>query len=109
MKNLGPRRLVAVRRGPREMGLPESQVPQLPRDRHREVEGEVVSDKMAKTVVVVVKRLTRHAKYGKVIRRVTRIKAHDEKNECHVGDKVRVRETRPLSKDKHFRVIQVVE
>ena len=91
------------------MGLPESHAEQAPRDRRREMVGEVVSDKMAKTVVVVVKRLTRHAKYGKVIRRVTRLKAHDEKNECHVGDKVRVRETRPLSKDKHFRVIQIVE
>ena len=75
----------------------------------REVVGEVVSDKMQKTVVVVVKRLTRHAKYGKVIRRVTRLKAHDEKNECRVGDRVRLVETRPLSKDKHFRVMQIME
>ena len=75
----------------------------------REFVGEVVSDKMQKTVVVIVKRLTRHAKYGKVIRRVTRLKAHDEKNECRIGDRVRVVETKPLSKDKHFRVAQVVE
>lgn len=75
----------------------------------REFVGEVVSDKMQKTVVVIVKRLTRHAKYGKVIRRVTRLKAHDEKNECRVGDRVRLVETKPLSKDKHFRVAQVVE
>ena len=75
----------------------------------REVVGEVVSDKMQKTVVVVVKRLTRHPKYGKVIRRVTRVKAHDENNESRIGDRVRLVETRPLSKDKHFRVVQVVE
>jgi small subunit ribosomal protein S17 len=75
----------------------------------REFVGEVVSDKMQKTVVVIVKRLTRHAKYGKVIRRVTRLKAHDEKNECRIGDRVRLVETKPLSKDKHFRVAEVVE
>ena len=75
----------------------------------REFVGEVVSNKMQKTIVVVVKRLVRDAKYGKVLRRVTRLKAHDEKNECQVGDRVRLVETRPLSKDKHFRLIQVVE
>ena len=79
------------------------------RGHRREVVGEVVSNKMQKTVVVVVKRLTRHGKYGKVVRRVTRLKAHDEKNECRVGDYVRLVETRPISKDKHFRVLQVVE
>ncbi len=77
---------------------------------HRcEFVGEVVSNKMQKTVVVVVKRLVRHHRYGKVLRRVTRLKAHDEKNECQIGDRVRLVETRPLSKDKHFRVVQVVE
>ncbi len=75
----------------------------------REFVGEVVSNKMQKTVVVIVKRLVRHGRYGKVLRRVTRLKAHDEKNECQIGDKVRLVETRPLSKDKHFRVVQVVE
>lgn len=74
----------------------------------REFIGQVVSDKMEKTIVVVIKRLVRHARYGKVLRRVTRLKAHDEKNECRIGDYVRVRETRPLSKDKHFRVVQIV-
>jgi small subunit ribosomal protein S17 len=78
-------------------------------DRRREVFGEVVSDKMEKTVIVVVKRFTRHQTYGKIIRRITRLKAHDEKNECRVGDYVRLVETRPLSKDKHFRVAQIVE
>ena len=75
----------------------------------RECVGEVVSNKMQKTVVVVVKRFIRHHRYGKVLRRVTRLKAHDEKNECAIGDRVRLVETRPLSKDKHFRVVQVVE
>lgn len=75
----------------------------------REMVGEVISDKMDKTVVVIVKRLTRHAKYGKVIRRITKLKAHDEKNDCHVGDHVRLVETRPLSKDKHFRVLEIVK
>ena len=75
----------------------------------RECVGEVVSNKMQKTVVVVVKRLVRHRRYGKVLRRVTRLKAHDEKNECAIGDRVKLVETRPLSKDKHFRVAQIVE
>jgi small subunit ribosomal protein S17 len=75
----------------------------------REFVGEVVSNKMQKTVVVVVKRLARHGRYGKVLRRVTRLKAHDDKNECQIGDRVRLVETRPLSKDKHFRVVQIVE
>jgi small subunit ribosomal protein S17 len=75
----------------------------------REMVGQVVSDKMDKTVVVVVKRLSRHARYGKVLRRITRLKAHDETNQCHVGDHVRLVETRPLSKDKHFRVVQIIQ
>jgi small subunit ribosomal protein S17 len=75
----------------------------------REFVGEVVSNKMQKTVVVVLKRFVRHHRYGKVMRRVTRLKAHDEKNECQIGDRVRLVEARPLSKDKHFRVVQIVE
>ena len=75
----------------------------------RELVGEVVSDKMDKTVVVRIKRLTRHPRYGKVMRRITRLKAHDETNQCHVGDHVRLVETRPLSKDKHFRVVEVIQ
>jgi len=83
---------------------------QLQRNRRRrELVGEVVSDTMQKTVVVVIKRLTHHPRYGKVLRRVTRLKAHDEKNECRVGDRVRLIETRPLSKEKHFRVAQILE
>jgi len=75
----------------------------------REFVGEVVSNKMQKTVVVMMKRFVRHHRYGKVLRRVTRLKAHDEKNECQIGDRVKLVETRPLSKDKHFRVVQIVE
>jgi small subunit ribosomal protein S17 len=71
--------------------------------------GNVISDKMQKTVVVEVTRKIQHPIYSRVVKRVTQFKAHDEKNECRVGDRVRVVETRPLSKEKHFRVIQVIE
>ncbi len=72
-------------------------------------EGLVVSDKMDKTVVVAVERLKRHPLYGRVQRVTKRFKAHDETNDCKVGDRVRIAETRPLSKDKCWRVLQVVE
>jgi small subunit ribosomal protein S17 len=75
----------------------------------REWVGEVVSDKMDKTVVVAVSRVVRHPFYRKILRRVTKLKAHDEKNECKVGDRVKLIETRPISKDKHWRVVQIVE
>ena len=71
--------------------------------------GNVVSDKMDKTVIVTVDRFVRHRVYHKVIRRVTRLKAHDEKNVCKVGDRVKLIHTRPISKDKHWRVVQVME
>jgi small subunit ribosomal protein S17 len=71
--------------------------------------GEVVSDKMDKTVVVVVERLVKHPLYGRVIKLSTRLKAHDEQNECRVGDKVKVMETRPISRDKRWRVIGILE
>jgi small subunit ribosomal protein S17 len=70
--------------------------------------GEVVSNKMEKTVVVVVRRTRRHPLYGKVIRISKRYKAHDEKNECLVGDEVRIVESRPYSKDKHWRVEEIL-
>jgi small subunit ribosomal protein S17 len=76
---------------------------------HREWVGQVVSDKMDKTVVVAISRVVRHPFYRKVLRRVTKLKAHDEKNECKVGDRVRLIETRPISKDKHWRVVEIVE
>lgn len=77
--------------------------------RQRASYGMVVKDKMEKTVVVAVTRLVPHPLYGKVVRRVSRLKAHDEKNESKVGDKVKIVETRPLSRDKHWRVAAIVE
>ena len=70
--------------------------------------GVVVSNKMAKTIVVAEKRKVKHPIYGKFINRTTKLMAHDEKNECNVGDLVRITETRPLSKEKRWRVTQVV-
>jgi small subunit ribosomal protein S17 len=72
-------------------------------------EGLVVSDKMDKTVVVEVEDRVKHALYGKVMRRTSRLKAHDETNDCGIGDRVQIMETRPLSATKRWRVVQVVE
>lgn len=71
--------------------------------------GTVVSDKMDKTIVVAVETSVRHPMYKKTVKRTYKLKAHDEKNDCKTGDKVRVMETRPLSKDKRWRVIEIVE
>jgi small subunit ribosomal protein S17 len=71
--------------------------------------GTVVSNKMEKTVVVAVERLVQHSLYSKSVRQTMRFKAHDENNESHVGDKVRIMETRPISKDKRWRVVEIVE
>ena len=71
--------------------------------------GKVVSDKMDKTVVVIVEDRVAHKTYKKIIGRTYRLKAHDENNECGIGDIVRVTETRPLSKDKRWRVVEIVE
>ena len=71
--------------------------------------GLVVSDKMDKTIVVAVADRVKHPLYGKIIDRTYKLKAHDENNECHVGDRVKVMETRPLSKDKRWRLVEVVE
>jgi small subunit ribosomal protein S17 len=71
--------------------------------------GVVVSNKMTKTVVVKVERRVPDRKYGKIITRAEKYKAHDEKQECQPGDKVRMVETRPMSKDKHWRVVEVIE
>jgi small subunit ribosomal protein S17 len=71
--------------------------------------GVVVSNKMTKTVVVRVERRVPDAKYGKIIRRAEKYKAHDEKQECKIGDRVRIVETRPLSKDKRWRVAETIE
>ena len=72
-------------------------------------EGLVVSDKMDKTVVVAVEDRVRHALYGKTIRRTNKLKAHDEANECGIGDRVLLMETRPLSASKHWRVVEILE
>ena len=71
--------------------------------------GTVVSDKMDKTVVVAVQTSERHKIYSKIQKKTYKLKAHDENNECQVGDKVKVMETRPLSKDKRWRVVEIVE
>jgi len=72
-------------------------------------EGLVVSDKMEKTVVVSVEDRVKHALYGKVLRRTSKLKAHDEQNDCGVGDRVLIMETRPLSATKRWRVVEVLE
>jgi small subunit ribosomal protein S17 len=72
-------------------------------------EGLVVSDKMEKTVVVSVEDRVKHALYGKVLRRTSKLKAHDEQNQCGIGDRVLIMETRPLSATKRWRVVQVLE
>ena len=71
--------------------------------------GVVVSDKMDKTIVVAVKDSVQHPLYKKILKRTKKFKAHDENNECHVGDTVKVMETRPLSKDKRWRLVEIVE
>lgn len=71
--------------------------------------GKVVSDKMDKTIVVTVEDHVKHPLYKKIVKRTYKLKAHDEKNECNVGDTVKVMETRPLSKDKRWRLVEVIE
>lgn len=71
--------------------------------------GRVVSDKMDKTVVVAIEDNRKHPLYNKIIRNTVKIKAHDENNECSIGDRVQVMETRPLSKDKRWRVVNIIE
>ncbi|TMQ71536.1 MAG: 30S ribosomal protein S17 [Candidatus Eisenbacteria bacterium] len=71
--------------------------------------GKVVSDRMDKTIVVSIERLVKHALYGRYVRRRSKFKVHDEKNECHIGDTVRFMETRPISKDKRWRFVEIVE
>ena len=71
--------------------------------------GKVVSKKMDKTIVVAVENHVKHPLYGKIVKRTYKLKAHDEKNECNIGDTVRVVETRPLSKDKRWRLTEIIE
>ena len=79
------------------------------RNRRKTKVGFVVSDKMDKTIVVAIEELIRHPLYGKSVKRTKKVKAHDENNECNIGDKVRIMETRPLSKDKRWRLVNIVE
>ncbi len=79
------------------------------RNLRKELIGTVTSDKMDKTVVVSVETSVKHPIYKKIVRRTYKLKAHDEENKCPMGDKVRVMETRPLSKDKRWRVVEIVE
>ena len=79
------------------------------RNRRKTRVGMVISDKMDKTIVVAVEDFVRHSLYGKAVKRAKKIKAHDENNECNIGDKVRIMETRPLSKDKRWRLVNIVE
>ena len=71
--------------------------------------GIVTSDKMDKTIVVSIVDNVKHPLYGKIVKRTYKLKAHDEKNECNIGDRVRVMETRPLSKDKRWRLVETIE
>ena len=79
------------------------------RNLRKERTGQVISDKMDKSIVVSVQRKVKHPIYGKFIRKSTRFMAHDEKNECGIGDTVRIMETRPLSKRKRWRLVEVLE
>jgi small subunit ribosomal protein S17 len=79
------------------------------RNTRKVLQGLVVSDKMDKTVVVEVENRVKHAVYGKVMRRTSRLKAHDETNDAHQGDRVQIMETRPLSATKRWRVVQILE
>jgi small subunit ribosomal protein S17 len=79
------------------------------RNSRKVIIGKVLSNKMEKTIVVSVERKVMHPKYGKFIKMTSKFKAHDEKNECNINDIVRVMETRPLSKDKRWRLVEIIE
>ncbi len=81
----------------------------MERNLRKTMVGLISSDKMDKTVVVSVVDNVKHPVYGKIVKKTYKLKAHDENNECHVGDRVRVMETRPLSKDKRWRVVEIIE
>ena len=81
----------------------------MERNKRKTRVGLVVSNKMQKTIVVAIDRLLRHPRYNRVIKRTSKLYAHDEKNQCQIGDKVKVMETRPLSKLKRWRLVEVLE
>lgn len=79
------------------------------RNNRKTLVGKVASDKMDKTAVVTVENSVKHRLYNKIVKHTVRLKVHDENNECHIGDRVRVMETRPLSKDKRWRLVEIIE
>lgn len=79
------------------------------RNLRKERIGIVTSDKMQKSIVVAVERKVKHPKYGKFVKKTTKFVAHDENNDCHIGDTVKIMETRPLSKNKNWRLVEIVE
>lgn len=79
------------------------------RNLRKERVGVVTSDKMQKSIVVSVERKVKHPKYGKFVKKTTKFVAHDENNDCHIGDTVKIMETRPLSKSKNWRLVEVIE
>ena len=81
----------------------------MERNLRKERVGVVVSNKMDKTIVIMVERKVKHPLYGKFVKKSTKFMAHDEKNECNIGDTVRIMETRPLSKNKCWRLVEIVE
>lgn len=81
----------------------------MERNLRKTMSGKVISNKMDKTIVVAVETNVRHKLYGKFVKNTYKLKAHDEKNECNIGDKVKVMETRPLSKDKRWRLVEIIE
>ncbi|WP_421875752.1 30S ribosomal protein S17 [Marinoscillum sp.] len=81
----------------------------MERNLRKERIGQVVSNKMQKTITVTVDRKMKHAMYGKFIRKTTKFTAHDENNDCNIGDTVRIMETRPLSKNKRWRLVEIIE
>jgi small subunit ribosomal protein S17 len=87
----------------------EAPVAAVVRGRRKVRQGRVISDKMEQTVVVAIEQIIRHPLYGKTMRRTRKLKAHDQNNECGVGDTVEIMETRPISKEKRWRVSRIVE
>ena len=81
----------------------------MERNLRKERIGVVVSNKMEKSIVVMVERKVKHPKYGKFVKKSTKFMAHDEKNDCNIGDTVRIMETRPLSKNKCWRLVEIIE
>ena len=82
---------------------------EIERNQRKVREGLVVSNKMEKSIVVSVERKLKHPKYGKFLKRTSHFMAHDEANECNIGDKVKIMETRPLSKNKNWRLVEIIE